>query len=247
MGLDLKPFARRFSIVAALAVFIGLPLLIYALGDTPRRSVLKESISLLTLLALSMMLGQFFLARSNAALLSLFEPPQIQTVHKVIAYPAVGVILLHPYLVVLTRHFETGVMPWDAFVTMLRAFDRLGILLGLVAWFLLLVLSVTAVFRKPLIKRFSSHYRGWRHLHGGLAVTFTVLALWHAVELGRHTGVAMSAVIIELAFIGIAMLARLYWTAQPNRPRTSAEQQRTQSRPKQPRPAQSATSSSAST
>ena len=76
----MKRTARTCAIIAALAVFIGLPLLLYALGDAPRRSVLKESISILTLLAFSMMLGQYFLARSNETLLSLFEPPQIQKV-----------------------------------------------------------------------------------------------------------------------------------------------------------------------
>lgn len=42
------------------------------------------------------MLGQFFTARSNTWLLSIFRPPQIQKVHKCIACTAVGIILLHP-------------------------------------------------------------------------------------------------------------------------------------------------------
>jgi len=127
----MKLTARTCAISAALAVVIGLPLLFYALDDAPRRSLLKESISILTLLAFSMMLGQYFLARSNETLPSLFEPSQIQKVHKYIAYSAVAVMLLHPVLVVLPRHFEAGVKPWDALVTMLTTFDSLGILLGL--------------------------------------------------------------------------------------------------------------------
>ena len=210
--------ARTYSIIAAIAVFIGLPLLFYALGDAPRRSILKESISIATLLAFSMMLGQYFLARSNETLLSLFEPRQIQKVHKYIAYSAVGVILLHPVLVILPRHFEAGVKPWDAFVTMLTTLDSLGILLGLTAWLLLLVLATTALFRKPLIPRFTHSYLGWRYFHGGLAVTFTVLALWHAIELGRHTGTALSTFLVTLALIGFAMLARLYWGVPPKKP-----------------------------
>ncbi|KAA3621227.1 MAG: hypothetical protein DWQ08_14355 [Proteobacteria bacterium] len=113
----MKLTARTRAIMAALAVFIGLPLLLYALGDAPRRSVLKESISILTLLALFLMLGQFFLARGNKLVLELFEPRQIQRVHKYIAYSAVGIILLHPALVVMPRFFEAGVRPWDAFFT----------------------------------------------------------------------------------------------------------------------------------
>ena len=216
----MKLSARTYAIIAALAVFIGLPLVFYALGDAPLRSVPKEAISILTLFALSMMLGQYFLARSNETLLSLFRASQIQKVHKYIAYSAVGVILLHPVLIVVPRYFEAGVKPWDAFVTMLITFDSLGILLGLFAWVLLLVLSLTAFFRNRLTPRFRNRYRGWRYFHGGLAVTFTIVALWHAIELGRHTDVAMSALFITLALIGFAMLAKLYWGAQPKKRQT---------------------------
>jgi len=211
--------ARTYTFLAALAVFIGLPLLFYALGDTPRRSVLKEALSILTLLAFVLMLGQYFLARSNQTLLNLFKPPQIQKVHKYIAYSAITVIFLHPALIVLPRYLEGGVRPWDAFVTMITDFDSLGIVLGLIAWISMLVLGVTAYFRKRLIPCFASRYRGWRYFHGGLAVTFTVLALWHSIELGRHTDVAMSALFVTLALIGFGMLARMYLAAMPKTPR----------------------------
>ena len=164
-----------------------------------------------------MMLSQYFLARSNKTLLSLFKPVQIQKVHKFIAYGALGVILVHPYLLVLPRHFEAGVKPLDAFVTMITTFESPGILLGQVAWILLLVLGVTALFRKRLIKRFNIKYRDWRYFHGFLAVTFTVLGIWHAIDLGRHTDTAMATYFIVIAFIGIALLAKLYWEARPQK------------------------------
>ena len=213
----MKLSAKTYAISTALALFIGLPLLIYALDDVPRRSLLKESISILTLLSFIMMLSQYFLARSNKTLLSLFKPVQIQKVHKFIAYGALGVILVHPYLLVLPRHFEAGVKPLDAFVTMITTFESPGILLGQVAWILLLVLGVTALFRKRLIKRFNIKYRDWRYFHGFLAVTFTVLGIWHAIDLGRHTDTAMATYFIVIAFIGIALLAKLYWEARPQK------------------------------
>jgi len=214
----MKLSAQTTTIVAALAVFVGLPILFYGLGDAPRRTLLKEVISVATLLAFAAMLGQFFMARSNTLLLSVFKPPQIQKVHKYIAYTAVGVILLHPVLIVLPRALEGGVRPWDAFVTMITTFDSLGVVLGLVAWVLLLVLSVTAFFRKPIIKRLSTHYRGWRYVHGGLAVSFTVLALWHSIALGRHTDAPMAALFLALALIGFGMLVKLYMPARPKQP-----------------------------
>lgn len=217
----MKLTAKTFALIAAMAIFVGLPLLFYALGDVPRRSMLKETISVLTLLAFTMMLGQYFLARSNKALFTLFKPPQVQKVHKYIAYSAVGVILLHPLLIVLPRQLEGGVRPWDAFVTMITEFDSLGIVLGLAAWVLLLVLGVSAFFRKRLIPRFTLRYRGWRYFHGGLAVSFTLLGLWHAIELGRHTDTPMAAFLVTLVLIGLALLARLYWGAEPQKPRTA--------------------------
>ena len=207
--------------MSALAIFIGLPLLFYTLGDAPRRTYLKEGISILTLLAFMMMLGQFFLARTNETLLSLFKPLQIQKFHKYIAYSAVAVILLHPALIVLPRSLEGGILPWDAFVTMITDFGNLGIVLGLIAWVLLLVLGITAFIRKKLIPKFALRYRGWRYFHGGLAVTFTVLALAHAIMLGRHTDTAMSALFLILAAGGFAMLAKMDWGGKPKKTPTT--------------------------
>ncbi len=207
----MKLSAKTVAIVIGCAVFIGLPLLFYGLGDVPRRSLLKEVLSVLTLLAFSLMLGQFYLARSNEVVLELFKPPEIQKVHKFIAYGAVIIILLHPALIVLPRFFEAGIKPWDAFVTMVTTFDSAGVLLGLVGWALLLVVLLTSMFRMRLIKRFGIKYRTWRYVHGGLTVTFVVIGIWHSIDLGRHTDVAMAIYMITLAAIGTLMLGQLYW------------------------------------
>jgi len=215
MKPDATSIARAFAIANAIAVFIGLPVLFYLLGDAPRRSFLKEALSIVTLLAFSLMLGQFFLARSNRALLALFRAPAIQKVHKWIAYGAISVIFLHPFFIVLPRWFEAGVKPWDAFWTMVTTFDSLGILLGLFAWVAMVAIGLTAFFRMTLMKRFKSGYRGWRAFHAVLTVSFTVAAVWHAVDLGRHTDLAMSAMFIGLAAAGIGLLARLYLPQYP--------------------------------
>ncbi|WP_417806789.1 ferric reductase-like transmembrane domain-containing protein [Thioclava sp.] len=214
----MKLDARFFAILTGLAVFVGLPMLFYAMGDAPRRSLLKEVISVATFLSFGFMIGQFFLARSNTALAGLFKPLTVQKVHKYIAYSAVAVIALHPFMIVFPRYFEGGVKPLDAFWTMITSFDNLGIVLGLIAWGLMLVLGVTAFLRMRLLKRFATRYRGWRYFHGSLAVVFTVLAAWHAIDLGRHIHTAMTAYFIALIFIGFGLLARLYWSAVPRAP-----------------------------
>lgn len=225
----MKTKAQTYFLVTALTVFIGLPMLFYSLGDAPRRSPLKETISVLTLLSFSLMLCQFFLARSNEMLLDLFRPRQIQKVHKVIAYVAVGVFLVHPFLIVLPRYFEAGVKPWDALITMLTTFDSLGVLLGLAAWGLMVVMLITSMFRMELVKLFSIRYRHWRYFHSGLTVVFIAIATWHAIELGRHISTAMATFMITIAVLGILMLARLYRVSKPESPQASPVSEGTRS------------------
>ncbi|MBY8977943.1 ferric reductase-like transmembrane domain-containing protein [Rhodobacteraceae bacterium NNCM2] len=213
----MKPYAQKLAIAAAIAVFMGLPLLFYGLGEFPRRSVLKEVLSLATILAFVLILGQFFLARTNVALLEAFKAPAVQKVHRYIGYGAIGVIFLHPLLIVLPRFLEGGVTPWNAFVTMITSFDTLGILLGIAAWLLMVALGLTAWFRMKLMKRFANRYRGWRYLHGGLALAFVGLGTWHALDLGRHMDWQMTVFCLAIAGVGVSLLARLYWAALPKR------------------------------
>lgn len=215
----MKLSAKYIMLLTGVAIFIGLPVLIYAMSDVPRRSLLKEALSILTLVAFSLMLAQFFMTRGNEKLLQLFKPPQVQKVHKYIAYGAMSVIILHPFLVVLPRYFEAGVKPWDAFVTMITTFDNLGLLAGMAAWVLLVVVAVTAYFRRRLIPHMRKKYRGWRYTHGGLVVVFTVLGLWHAIALGRHTNTPMTAFYLTVALIGFGLLAKLYWGTAPASPK----------------------------
>jgi hypothetical protein len=56
----MKAHLKTFNIVGALAAFMGLPVLLYIPANFSQRSLLKESLSL--------MMSQFFLARSNKSL-----------------------------------------------------------------------------------------------------------------------------------------------------------------------------------
>lgn len=67
----------RATILVAVAVFAGLPVIFYMIDDVPRRTLLKEAIPIATLLAFAMMTSQFFMARSNTWLLSIFKSLQI--------------------------------------------------------------------------------------------------------------------------------------------------------------------------
>ena len=195
---------KKYLIPAA--AFVGLPLLFWALGDFPRRTVLKEFISILTILAFFTLLGQLFLSRGNKGLLENFRFGQVVKIHKYFGYAAVIIILLHPFLIVLPRFFESGVDPTEAFLTLITTFSSLGVLLGLISWVLLLTLGLTSLLRNKL----GMSYGTWRMFHGILSMAFIILATWHVIDLGRHSDWAMSIYMVIVAACGLVLVLKSY-------------------------------------
>lgn len=204
---------KIYNRVAAILVFIGLPILFWALGDVPRRSSLKETISIITLVAFSMMLAQFYLARSNRNILKEHKMSKVVKWHKVIGYVFVSILLVHPFLIVVPRYFESGIEPKEAFITLLTTFDNLGVVLGMIAWGLMLLIGLTSMFRAQL----PMSYKTWRMTHGILSIAFITLATWHAINIGRHTDNAMSVFMILMATGGILLLLKTYFTKNPQK------------------------------
>lgn len=202
MKADIKSYNR----LAGILFFIALPLLFWALGDTPRRSFLKEIISILTILAYFLMLGQFFLSRGNKKILKPHKMGKVVKWHKVIGYTFVSVLLVHPFLIVVPRFFEAGIAPREAFSTMITTWDSQGIILGMLAWSLMLILGLTSAFRR----RLGMKYTTWRVFHGLLSISFIILATWHAMDLGRHTDLPMSLYMGAIAGLGVLLLLRTY-------------------------------------
>lgn len=194
------------------AAFVGLPILLYAAGDFPRRTVLKESISIVVMLAFSLMLAQFFLTRTNRLMLGRYSMGRVIMIHKVVGYSFIGVLLVHPFLLVVPRYFEAGVNSWDAFVTILTmGITSLGVGLGVCAWLLLLILGITSVMRNKM----ALTYKRWRLLHGLLAVPLIILASWHAINLGRHANYILSVYVVFFATSGIFLLVKTYLFPSP--------------------------------
>lgn len=197
---------RIYNLVAAVLIFAGLPLFFWALGDYPHRTVLKESISLLSILAFFFLLGQFFLARSNKQFLKEHKMSGILKIHKFIGYFFITVLLLHPFLIVFPRYFEAGISPVDAFSTMLDNYSNTGLLLGISAYLAMLILGLTSLFRNSL----GLKYKKWRIFHGLLSIAFITLATWHVLVQGRHMNLQMSGYVLVLGVSGIALLLRTY-------------------------------------
>jgi len=208
MEIIMEKLIKKYNIIIAIVVFIGIPLLFYSLGNYPRRSILKESISILTILALFQMLSQFYLARSNKVMLQANKMASVVKVHKFIGYFFVSILLLHPILIVFPRYFESGVEPITALIALLTSFDNTGVLLGMIAYVLMLILGLTSLMRNKL----SMSYKSWRVFHGILSVLFIGFATLHVIKQGRHSSLPFSLYIAGVAFIGILLLLKMYFS-----------------------------------
>ncbi|MBI9072642.1 MAG: ferric reductase-like transmembrane domain-containing protein [Melioribacteraceae bacterium] len=197
---------KKYNLTFISIVFLVLPIFLLLMGDFKERTLLKDSISILTIIAFCLMSGQLFLNRNYRKIRHDMKMSSVVKIHKFIGYSFLVVLLVHPFLIVVPRFFESGVEPIDAFMTIITTFNSLGVILGIIAWCLLLVLGITSMFRNKL--KFS--YKTWRVFHGILAFAFIVFAVWHVIDLGRHINFLMSVYLIAIAFFGIVLLLNTY-------------------------------------
>ncbi|MFT7004773.1 MAG: putative ferric reductase [Sulfurimonas sp.] len=206
MGLIMINTIKKYNFISFVIVFIGLPILLLSLSDLQPRSILKNTISIVPLLAFSLILGQFFLSRTNNLTKNIYKFKNVINIHKIIGYFVVVVFFTHPFLIVLPRYFESGPEPIDALIKMITTFESTGVILGLIAWVSMLLLGITSMFRHKL----NISYKAWRVFHGLLALLFIVVATWHAVDLGRNTNVSISIFLILAASAGSMLLIKQY-------------------------------------
>jgi len=201
----MKAYLRSNFFIQSVMFFIGLPMLIWAMSGLPTRSFLKESLSIVTILAFCQMVGQFYWARTNRGAVKSLRMSKLLKYHKIIGYIFVPILLFHPLFLVVPRFFESGITPYEALITLLTTFNQ-GVVLGIMAWGLMLILGITALFRNKLPMKYTT----WRVFHGILAMLFVFVAAWHAMDLGRHVNLAMSILISMLAAGGFLLLLRTY-------------------------------------
>lgn len=205
---------KKYNQIAAISVFIALPLFIYFTGGFPGRTLLKELISVLTIMAFFVMLLQFYMSRANNKILRTHKMGKVNKWHKVVGYIFVSVLLIHPLSIVFPRYFESGLSPIDAFVVIITEFGSQGIILGLIAWGLMLIIGITSFFRNNL----GLSYKNWRVLHGILSIAFIAVADFHVIDMGKHINLPMVCLIALLSIGGITILLKLYIFKPANQP-----------------------------
>jgi predicted ferric reductase len=197
----MKSQTNKLRLLPMIVLFTGLPIVFFITGEFPRRSLLKESISLLTIIGFCLILVEFFLSRSGHFLWLRYNMVKVISTHKIIGYVFLCVFLVHPFLIVFPRYFEASVDPTDSLMTIFGTYSNPGVLTGILAWCLMLILLGTALFRK----RIPLSYEKWVAVHRWLAIAFIIFACWHALDLGRHTDLVLSTYILLLAFCSIAL------------------------------------------
>ena len=202
--MNARNYILKFS--ALIIAFIAVPLFLYFFGNFPRRTTLMETLSIVTILAFSLLLSQFFTSRLNYKLMKQIRMVNVVAIHRVIGYVFISVILLHPFFIIVPKFFDDGVTPVDAFVKLSTTFSTTGIILGLIAYAIMLILMVTAFFRFKM----HMHYRTWRSLHGYLTLLFVITATWHVIDMGRHSNSSFTLFYLLVVATGIYYVLRKY-------------------------------------
>lgn len=203
----MKDNNKKQYLIPGFILYLAIPLLYMIFGNFESRTILKEIISLATVGALFVFLGQFYLSRANIVNIKGHKFSTVINFHKVLGYIAIIIIMLHPLLIVLPRYLEASLYIEDALLLMLTDFGSKGIILGMIAMILMLAIGVLSIIRTKL----KIKYTTWRYVHGSLSLTFALLATWHAVDLGRHMDTFLSTYTIIIASISIVFLIRLYF------------------------------------
>ena len=206
MGIIMNKESYITNLSSLIISFIGVPFLIFVLGDFPRRNALSETISLITILGFSLLISQFIYSRINKRLVKKIRMVHVLRIHKFIGYAFISILLLHPFFIIVPKFFDNAVTPVEAFFKLITTFDSLGIMLGLIAYAVMLILLVTAFFRFKLHLK----YKAWRNFHGYLTLLFVITATWHVITLGRHSNISFSIYYVLTVASGIFYLLRLY-------------------------------------
>jgi len=201
-----KNTANIFKFIGLAIAFIGVPILLYYLGDFPRRTLLMETLSLITIIGFTLLLSQFFSTRMNKKLVKKVKMVNVLNIHKIIGYVFISILLLHPFFIIVPKFFDNGVTPFDAFYRIITTFSSLGLILGLIAYTSMLTLLITSFFRFKLHLK----YKTWRNLHGYLTLLFVIAATWHVINLGRHSNTSFSIYYVLMVASGIYYLLNTY-------------------------------------
>lgn len=169
------------NLLILLYLFLSaLPICLAALQGLPVRSFSNEFASLLGLLGFTWMLLSFLLSGRFRMITGQIGIDKTMRLHQLMAIILGLFILLHPFLFNLPVNVF---LPWDGTGQQSLTLTLPAFVSGMLAWLLLPVLIVTALYRD----QFWCAYEGWRVFHGMLAILVVAASLHHVLEIGRYS------------------------------------------------------------
>lgn len=186
-------------VVILIPLYLILALLPLALAwaqGLPPRAFPDELASGAGLVALAMILAEFFLLGRFRSVTRRAGSDVIMRAHQLLARAALGLAVLHPFLYVSPM---TPPPVWDVTARTAINFGWTQMWPGIAAWLLLGGLVATAIGRDIIGLR----YEGWRLLHGLGAVAVAALGVLHALRAGRYSADPL----LEWVWIGLPVLA----------------------------------------
>jgi len=206
MGLIMKKQRHIFRLILLAIAFIAVPVVLYNLGDFPKRNCLMGTLSLITILGFTLLISQFFSTRMNRKLVKGIRMVNVLKIHKIIGYLFISILLLHPFFIIVPKIFDNTITPSDAFLKLITTFSSLGVILGLIAYTCMVILIMTSFFRFKL----NLTYRTWRSIHGYFTLLFIATATWHVINMGRHSNTPFLIYYILIVVSGIFYLLNSY-------------------------------------
>ena len=189
-------------LLAAYVVVALMPVGLAAWQGLPPRPFLDEFSSALAMVGFSMMLVEFVLSGRFRWVTGRTGIDITMRFHQLIARALAVFILLHPFLYSLPT---SNPLPWDASGQLTLDLGGAAFVTGGLAWLLLPVLVLAAMFRRET----SYRYETWRLMHGLGAALIALLTLHHAVNAGRYSG-GTGLTVFWIIMISAAFLTLLY-------------------------------------
>jgi len=196
---------RKVALFGLYLLIVAAPLMAswYFVGHP--RIFWQELGSILGILAFAMILSEFVLSGRVKSFSRKVGMDATMKFHRIIGWCALVAALVHPFLYESTP--TTGPWPWDSTRQFAVATDFAAISTGVIAFILLPVLVVLAVWRSSLDYR----YETWRRLHGVIAAALVGLLLHHTLAAGRYAAHETVALIWQvMALVALLTLVQRY-------------------------------------
>ncbi len=176
---SLRGIPAPVLLVLYLAVALA-PLGIAYVRGGPSRPFLDDFSSALALVAFAMMLMEFVASGRVKTVSGRIGIDLTMRYHQLLARALLAFALIHPFLYTTPMGYP---LPWDETGQLRLGLDGASIATGVLAWILLAVLVVMAIWRRRLPFR----YESWRGSHALLSVVVSGLVAHHALAAGRYS------------------------------------------------------------